>query len=285
VSVPARTFRVASARLRRSAAAQASTAPLAVLAATGGAFRRSQAARDPGLSRLLRSRPGVTALVATLLLVVVGFGAFLTLRRVRADDDYLFYTQSTSPVRPFGVSLPPALRTWTFSSLPRGWQLAPEQSPRVQPDGARLDVVTGTGRFDYQLLSPVQRLPAGRYLAVARGRVRRGGLELGVLGVENNSWINVLNFWDGQSVNRQVTMTVPFALKRRRAVRIILANYAKRAESSRWQLFDVSFRRVGSGGTSPARRLASSCADLVAARRGNPSPVTAARQAVRPRRG
>jgi hypothetical protein len=281
VSVPARMFRAASARVRRSAAAQASTVPLAVLGATGEAVRRSQAAGGSNLSRVLRSRPGITALVATALLVVAGFGAFLTLRRVRADDDYLFYTQSTSPVRPFDASLPPALRTWTFSNLPRGWQLAPGQRPRVAPHAARLDVVTGTGRFEYQLLSPVQRLPAGRYLAVARGRVRRGGMELGVLGVETNSWINVLNFWDGQTVNRQVTMTVPFQLKRSRGVRIILANYAKKAESSRWQLVDVSFHRVGAGGASPARRLASSCADLVAAS----SPVNAAGQAVRRRRG
>jgi hypothetical protein len=258
LAVPTAILRRTGGSIGSSRARRVSAVPVAVLRATGDAVRRSRAGSGSTLSLSLRSGLGV-AVAATLALVVVGYGVFAAFRHVKKDDDYLFYTQSASPVRPFDTSLPPALESWRFSRLPRGWELAPTQGTRVKPSGAGLDVVTGTGPFEYQLLSPVRRLRPGRYLAVARGRVRNGGMELGVLGVDGNKWINILNFWDGQSAKGEVTMTVPFQIKHSRDVRVILANHANRKRSSRWQLIDVSLRRVGANGTNPARRLASSC--------------------------
>ena len=84
-------------------------------------------------------------------------------------------------------------------------------------------------------------------------------MEVGVLGVDTDSWINILNFWDGQSNHRDVTMTVPFQLKKGRPVQIVLANHANRERSSHWQIVDASVRRVDARRAGPARRLASSC--------------------------
>jgi 4-amino-4-deoxy-L-arabinose transferase-like glycosyltransferase len=95
-----------------------------------------------------------------------------------------------------------------------------------------------------ELVSPQFRLPAGRYRVFLRGRVLRGGLDLGVLDAEENTWISHGYYWYGQRWRLSRWMTTPFKLDRRTRIKIILLNWVPHEMRSQWQLKDLRVVRV-----------------------------------------
>jgi hypothetical protein len=158
-------------------------------------------------------------------------------------EDRLFYRNNATAVRPFGVRRPPALASWSLDQLPRTWDRLGGTDTVLRTSGAGLSVRTTTLPSGYQLGSPVGRLSAGKYVAVLRGTVVRGGLAVGVLDTRANAFVST-GFFRGYPHRPLVTMQVPFTLTRTKLVRMLLTNWAPHATSSQWRLHDASFYKV-----------------------------------------
>lgn len=145
-----------------------------------------------------------------------------------------------SRVKPIDVRLPPAIYSWSEQTLLAHWDIEPRV--RVLQDASHVAVTTTPNYDAYQAQSPRRRLMPGTYTAVVQGQISVGGLEVGVLNVPADKWIETASFSSAEAY-RAVTMPLQFHLTRPTIVRIILSNAAR--TSSRWLIQSVSLRISG----------------------------------------
>ncbi len=162
-------------------------------------------------------------------------------------------------VLPFDAKLPAPVEQWRFESLPRGWQTG---VPGVQLRAgtmmlggrtvAALRVSTTEKSNAYQVMSPVIWLPPGRYTATVRGELTRGGMWLGVLNVSADRWIAESPFVTQAKLSPK-SMPVTFTIASRRAVRLVLSNFAPTNHRSTWVIRQVLLTQaLATSGTQPS---------------------------------
>lgn len=183
--------------------------------------------------------PGIwvaVASVAALVLVADVIGP----RAERVADADFWRPAADALVAPTGG---PTLHDWRFAGgLPEDW--APDSAAGTEPTPEGLKVVTNNGRFDYQLLSTIVRLPAGSYEVRARIEVLSGGVELGALDAGENAWLKTTHYWQGQRGNGTRDLSSPFTLSTPTDMRVILANWHARPRESTWIIRRVWIRRA-----------------------------------------
>lgn len=150
-----------------------------------------------------------------------------------------FYTQGQSSF----VAAPTgrALTTVSFAGLPDGWETS---SPLRRSGGAPTLTTTETP-WNYEVKSPRMQLPAGTYQVYLRGKVVRGGLDLGVLDAGASTWIEQRTYWHGQRGFANRWMATPFMLSQPTDIQLILSNWVPRRSPSIWQLRELRLVRTG----------------------------------------
>jgi hypothetical protein len=134
----------------------------------------------------------------------------------------------------------PVMRVNFADPLPARWNS--EAPIRTRGDLATLD--TSTRPYNYEMTSRTTTLAPGSYRLYLRGRVVRGGVDLGVLDVSSDTWIAQRTYWYGQPGFARGWMSTPFVLSDSTAVQFVLSNWAPSASSSRWQLRDLQLVRT-----------------------------------------
>ena len=107
-------------------------------------------------------------------------------------------------------------------------------------------MTTHSRPWNYEVLSPEISLPAGSYAVALDGKVVAGGLDLGVLDIDANSWVAQTTYWYGQRGFDGRVMVTHFRLDAPKKVKIILSNWVPRDMSSQWLLRSVELVRTGS---------------------------------------
>ncbi|MDX6514317.1 MAG: hypothetical protein QOE36_3821 [Gaiellaceae bacterium] len=134
----------------------------------------------------------------------------------------------------------------SFTAAPAPF--SPVPGVQVEPAAGGLRVTTTGEPRGYQILFPVQRLQAGRYAFVLRGRVEDGGIGVGALDAGADVWMSFSSYWSGQPGMGTLPLTVTFQVERPTRVRLILSNWGSAAgrpdARSRWNLVDVRLRRL-----------------------------------------
>jgi hypothetical protein len=115
--------------------------------------------------------------------------------------------------------------------LPAGWQ---SQAASASRGDGGVVVQTTRSRLSYQLVGPEVMLSPGTYHAVVAGRVVAGGVIVGILDTQADSWIAQQDYSARQRAFDRRTMAVGFTLSKPTAVRIILSNWAPVDATSRW---------------------------------------------------
>jgi hypothetical protein len=87
-------------------------------------------------------------------------------------------------------------------------------------------------------------LAPGSYELRAQADVVEGGLELGVLDADADSWSDTSHFWHGQEGFESRDLVTPFRLAKPLRVRVIFSNWHVRAETSQWLIKQVWIRRA-----------------------------------------
>ena len=127
---------------------------------------------------------------------------------------------------------------WAFSSaLPSGW--SPASTPHLAPAAHGLLVRTTSTPSAYQIWSGSVRLAPGKYVALVRGSVSRGGIEIGALDADANSWLSTSHYWSGQRGFDAGVMATSFELTTPRRVRVVLSNWSASPYVSRWTVQQV----------------------------------------------
>jgi hypothetical protein len=127
------------------------------------------------------------------------------------------------------------------AGLPLGWS----SNDKLRPGGDFARLTTNAHMWNYEIQSPTTTLPAGSYRLYLRGSVRAGGLDLGVLNVGANSWINQQTYWYGQSGFKRGWMMTPFSLASPTKVQFVLSNWVPRDMVSQWELGELRLVRAG----------------------------------------
>jgi hypothetical protein len=129
---------------------------------------------------------------------------------------------------------------WNFSKgLPSGWT-ADADLPSLAFRSGSVRVGTGGGRYAYQLLAPVQRVPAGRYSILVAGRVMSGGIGLGLQDAATKRWISFRGY-AGPTQGGHLALVAD--LPRAHRVRIVLTNFAQvQSQNSSWTVAHVALR-------------------------------------------
>ena len=131
---------------------------------------------------------------------------------------------------------------WVFrGGLPAGWT-SDAGLPTLSSTADSLKVVTGGGRYAYQLLSPVVQLAAGKYTLSAVGSVPAGGIGLGLLDAATSRWLS----YHGYTAPLQPgSLALSVDLPRSARVRVILTNFADgQSQSSTWALRIVELQTL-----------------------------------------
>jgi hypothetical protein len=190
--------------------------------------------------RLARSR---TAYL-TVAVIAVGILVRSYLVDWRAKQSEQAAPLSGTPTLRFKAALPRTVTQWQARSLSSTWKVELAKVARG-PGAGTVSVSTAGASGNYQLLSPVVPLPAGRYVAAIRGEVQSGGLLLGVLDVRANKWIAQDPF-AATSPPSRATMPVSFTLSSPKAVRVILSNWGSGSRpASSWLLNAALIARHG----------------------------------------
>jgi hypothetical protein len=153
--------------------------------------------------------------------------------------------------------LPRALVEWPFShGLPGEWSRPTAEQAQARTAGPQVLFDTSRGPRDYQLLSPVENLSGGRYLAVVHAQILAGGLQLGVLEVRHQTWVAIRTFDSTRHSHGPATLAVSIRLPNPTPVRLVLANGLTTPGVSRWRLADASLRGPLSTIPTPVPHLA-----------------------------
>lgn len=165
------------------------------------------------------------------------------IQRLDASPLYNYYRNRAAPLARASSLKGSTVAAWSFRrGLPPGW--TPESKVQRTRRAQGLAIVTNPQRFAYQLLAPSLRLPPGRYAAVVDGRIADGGLEIGILDVKRNAWIETSNFYDHErpTAGRKLATTATLAAPTR--VQVVLSNWAPWTRSSQWFLEHVRLVRL-----------------------------------------
>jgi hypothetical protein len=135
-----------------------------------------------------------------------------------------------------------AVAQWSFAKgVPPDWS-GDAAGAATAAKGAPF--VTSAHAFAYELTGPKLALPAGSYTAYARGRVLAGGLDLGALDVDHDTWLSQRLYWYGQRAGfGRGWMATPFTLTSATKVQLIFSNWSPNSSASRWQLRDLRLVR------------------------------------------
>jgi hypothetical protein len=131
------------------------------------------------------------------------------------------------------------VRVWRLGYGARGWTANPRMNAFRRRGRNELIVRTDPTPYSYNLSSPVHVLPPGQYETRVAGRVKSGGLMLGVLDVTRGQWIGTSAYWWGQSVYAKSEMAVRLTLTNPTHVQVVLANFALHPTRSVWQIKEV----------------------------------------------
>lgn len=189
-----------------------------------------------GTSVALRSSLKSKILVITVALTVMTFSVQSSLHD---EADRRAYLEASAPFISGASVAGPRIRDWSFDvGLAPSWNRV--GAVRLLPTPEGLMVRTTNGKFAYQLQSSDERLTPGHYKLVVAGKVLMGGLTLGVLDTARDAWIRTVNYWSGAIPGGDDLMGVDFNLTETMIVRIVVANWNLRSESSSWLLRDVT---------------------------------------------
>jgi hypothetical protein len=125
------------------------------------------------------------------------------------------------------------------SALPDGWT---SEAP-IRRIGGVPTIDTSARPWNYEVVSSKTALRPGTYALYLRGRVLRGGIDIGVLDVSKNSWISQRAYWFRQPGYGNEWMSTPFTLKSPSTVQFVLSNWVPEASASRWQLRELRVAR------------------------------------------
>jgi hypothetical protein len=154
-----------------------------------------------------------------------------------------FYTPRATPLTSSLSLSGPTLRRWPFDAgTPQGWDVVGNPQQTITPTG--LDIRTTLDPSAYQLGSEPFSLPAGRYAMSVSGRVLAGGVEVGVLDDETNSWLVTQHFWSGQRFGSAQRMVATVTLSKKTRVRLLLANWAPKKASSEWIVAQIDLVKL-----------------------------------------
>ncbi len=173
--------------------------------------------------------------VAVVLTVAGGLVARHYLSGVQLSYNGSVASSLGQAVARANAPLPPPVTASQFVGMAAGWNFG-DARVGVRAGGIGAIVNTTTKPAGYQLVSPVQSLPSGSYFAAVRGRVARGGMEVGVLDQQTGKWIATGLFGEDGST---VVIPVGFTLTRATPVQIILSNYSPGDRSSTWDLSEA----------------------------------------------
>lgn len=196
--------------------------------------------------------------VAWIGLALAIAAAVLVADRVRGEDTVSpavrsFYLAGQSAYVPTGRSDDENV-VWTFDDgLPESW--APVGRVLATESGDTVSVRTGTQPAAYQLISPPVRVGPGAYQALVQGAVDRGGLSLGVIDPDRESFVANANFWSGQSRPAGTSPAVAFELTEPTTIRVVLSNWAPAPSTSNWTLARVAVRPLQAGQPIPLARV------------------------------
>jgi hypothetical protein len=159
-----------------------------------------------------------------------------------AESDH-FYAASADDLVPAASLKGRVLEQWPFTSgTPQNW--APVGSPTQSITTRGLALETSDAPSGYQLSSTPLTLEPGSYLLSVRGRVTKGGIELGVLNNERNHWVIAEHYWSGQPFASDSVMTAHFKLAQSTRVQFIFSNWADAPKHSAWVLREVDLLRA-----------------------------------------
>ena len=137
-----------------------------------------------------------------------------------------------TPMLPVSTRLPRPVADSVFTGLPTDWRLGDHGVGLQASSGGAIVRTTATAN-GYQFASADHQLRPGNYVAVVRGRVIRGGMQLGVLNAATDHWITTQNF--GQEPTAAL-LPAAFSIAHPTPVELILANLSPRARASHWSL-------------------------------------------------
>ncbi len=145
-----------------------------------------------------------------------------------------------------------ALRTPARDDAFARWQfvgaVAPDWTPiegvATQTAEGALELTTTTGRSEYQLTGPRVLLSPGAYELRADVTVGEGGLDLGVLNADADTWLGNAHYWYGQPGFGSHDLIVPFELTKPLLVRPILSNWRFQTGWSWWSVRQIWIRRA-----------------------------------------
>jgi hypothetical protein len=137
-----------------------------------------------------------------------------------------------TPMLPVSTRLPRPVADSVFTGLPTDWSLGDPGVGLQASSGGAIVRTTATVN-GYQFASADHQLRPGNYVAVVRGRVIRGGMQLGVLNTATDHWITTQNF--GQEPTAAL-LPAAFSIAHPTPVELILANLSPRARASHWSL-------------------------------------------------
>lgn len=156
------------------------------------------------------------------------------------SPDILWYKNFTAPF--VSAAAGTTIAQTTFArGLPSGWS----SSGPLRRKGAMSELVTSSHPWAYELQGPTTTLPAGSYRVYVRGRVVRGGLDVGVLDAGANKWIQQRMYWSHQHGFAQGWMSTPFRLTEKTEVKLIFSNWTPKPASSVWDLGELRLARSG----------------------------------------
>ncbi len=125
------------------------------------------------------------------------------------------------------------------SSVPPGWSRL--GGVVATPSTNSLSVVTGTAQLAYQFESPTYNLQPGAHTVVLTAHLDAGGLGLGLLNANTDTWLTYHNF--SASHTHATNLSIGVTLPSSQGVRVVLANFGTSdAPRSRWRLVSVAVR-------------------------------------------
>lgn len=213
------------------------------LAVLPGTIRRAWRDRPRGcwpLTALERAARAPASWLAVGVLAL--FSLFADVIGPRAAEAVTFEDLWGERASALGDARRDGVARWRFAGAPApDWTVS--DGVGAEASGEGLKVATTAGRSDYQLVGPVVLLSPGRYELRADVTVVEGGLELGVLDADAETWLSTSHYWYGQRGFGWQDLVAEFTLGKPLRVRPILANWRFASGSSSWLVRAVWIRR------------------------------------------
>jgi hypothetical protein len=177
-----------------------------------------------------------TLLLLSFLIVAAGAGTRWANDELERMDTTRTYLENSAALGPTQVEGQPIMR-WDIRNLPTDWWRNPGATTNAGSGG--LALTTTPERFTYQLMSPVLALAPGAYQLSVKARPDTGGITIGVLDADRNSWLVTRNYSAAQGGFDEGTMVAHFRVSESRNVQVVLANWSPNARRSSWILHEA----------------------------------------------